>query len=95
MNENMISVATRMYNPDQLYDMSLFDVLSAIQKGNLYGNDLIGITQKIQSLTDKEKRNELKYLCLPVAMFNGTFRYKNNNSLKSYSHYTAIDFDEL
>ena len=95
MNENMISVATRMYNPDQLFDMSLFDVLGAIQKGNLYGYDLIGITQKIQSLTDKEKRNELKYLCLPVAMFNGTFRYKNNNSLKSYSHYTAIDFDEL
>ena len=61
MNENMISVATRMYNPDQLYDMSLFDVLSAIQKGNLYGNDLIGITQKIQSLTDKDQRDKLKY----------------------------------
>jgi hypothetical protein len=37
----------------------------------------------------------MKYELLPVAMFNGTFSYKNDQSIKEYSSFTAIDLDNF
>ena len=95
MNENMISVTTRIFHPDQLLNMSLDDVLRVIKTGNFYGYDLIGITRKIQSYTDHDKQNELKYWNLPVALYNGTFSYKSGSNITDYSSYTALDFDKF
>ena len=49
----------------------------------------------IQSEPDHTKQNRMKYEWLPVAMFNGTFSYKNDQSIKDYSSFTAIDFDSF
>ena len=40
-------------------------------------------------------QNQLKLQYLPVALFNGTFSYKNSAGLKEYSNFTAIDFDRF
>lgn len=91
--KNGVSAVTRIYKPGEVRDFELRDILGAIQTGYFCGQDLRGITTKIQAEPDHDKQNVLKYWNLPVALFNGTFSYKNTGSLKIYSNFTAIDFD--
>ena len=85
----------RIYKPNEVQDVELKVVLNAIKTGIAYGQNIIGVTQKIQSEPNHTEQNRLKYEGLPVAMFNGTFSYKNDQSIKDYSSFTAIDFDNF
>ena len=95
MVNNRVSVIPRIYKPNEVQDVELKVVLNAIKTGVLNGMDLTKITQEIQSETDHTKQNRMKYELLPVAMFNGTFSYKNDQSIKDYSSFTAIDLDNF
>ena len=95
MINNKISVISRIYKPGEVKDMELKVVLKAIQTGILDGMDLRWITQKIQSEPNHIEQNRMKYELLPAAMFNGTFSYKNDESIKGYSSFTAIDMDNF
>ena len=95
MINNKISVIPRIYKPSEVQDVELKVVLRAIQTGIAYGQDIRGITQEIQSEPDHTVQNRMKYELLPVAMFNGTFSYKNDQSIKGYSSFTAIDLDNF
>lgn len=95
MINNNISVNTRIYRPEEVCDFELKTILQAIRTGNFMGQDLIGITRRIQAEPEHERQNELKYWNLPVALFNGTFSYKNDCGLKGYSSFTAIDLDNF
>lgn len=92
MNKRL-TIVQRVYKPGLVYSSTIEDVIDIIRTGNFFGYDLKGITQRIQSWNIHEKQNELKYRYLPVALFNGEFSYKNNDSILSYSSYTAMDFD--
>lgn len=93
MINNQITILKRIFYPNDVRNVKLRDVLGAIRTGNFFGQDLTGITFRIQSEQDHNRQNELKYWNLPVALFNGSFGYKNNQSLIGYSNFTAIDFD--
>lgn len=95
MINNKISVIPRIYKPSEVQDVELKVVLNAIKTGILNGMDLTKITQEIQSEPDHTVQNRMKYEKLPVAMFNGTFSYKNDQSIKDYSSFTAIDLDNF
>ena len=95
MINNKISVIPRIYKPSEVQDVELKVVLNAIKTGILNGMDLTKITQEIQSEPDHTVQNRMKYELLPVAMFNGTFSYKNDQSIKDYSSFTAIDLDNF
>lgn len=95
MINNKISVIPRIYKPSEVQDVELKVVLNAIKTGILNGMDLTKITQEIQSEPDHTVQNRMKYELLPVAMFNGTFSYKNDQSIKEYSSFTAIDLDNF
>lgn len=95
MINNKISVIPRIYKPSEVQDVELKVVLRAIQTGIAYGQDIRGITQEIQSEPDHTVQNKMKYELLPVAMFNGTFSYKKDQSIKDYSSFTAIDLDNF
>lgn len=95
MINNKISVIPRIYKPSEVQDVELKDVLNAIRTGTAYEQDLRKMTQEIQSDPDHTEQNRMKYELLPVAMFNGTFSYKNDQSIKDYSSFTAIDLDNF
>lgn len=95
MINNKITMIPRIYKPSEVQDVELKVVLNAIKAGILNGMDLRGITRKIQSEPDHTKQNRMKYELLPIAMFNGTFSYKNDESIKGYSSFTAIDMDNF
>ena len=95
MVNNRVSVIPRIYKPNEVQDVELKVVLNAIKTGLLNGMDLTKITQEIQSEPDHTVQNRMKYELLPVAMFNGTFSYKNDQSIKDYSSFTAIDLDNF
>lgn len=95
MINNKISVIPRIYKPSEVQDVELKDVLNAIRTGTAYEQDLRKMTQEIQSEPDHTVQNRMKYELLPVAMFNGTFSYKNDQSIKDYSSFTAIDLDNF
>ncbi len=78
-----------------MQDVELKVVLNAIRTGIAYDQDIRGITYMIQLEPDHTKQNRMKYELLPVAMFNGTFSYKNDQSIKEYSSFTAIDLDNF
>ena len=95
MIKNKISVIPRIYKPSEVEEIELRQVLGAIKNGFAYGKDLRGITRMIQSEPSHTEQNRMKYELLPVAMFNGTFSYKNDESIKEYSNFTAIDLDNF
>ena len=95
MINNKISVIPRIYKPSEVEEIELRQVLGAIKNGFAYGKDLRGITRMIQSEPSHTEQNRMKYELLPVAMFNGTFSYKNDQSIKGYSSFTAIDLDNF
>ena len=95
MVKNHITVIPRIYKTGEVQEVELKEVLNAIKTGIAYGQDISGITRKIQSERDHTKQNRMKYELLPVAMFNGTFSYKNDQSIKDYSSFTAIDLDNF
>lgn len=90
-----ISVVRRIYHPDNIVDVDLYDVLESIRSGSFQGQILCGITTTIQSLSDHSEQGKLKFWNLPAVLFNGTFSYKNNDGLTSYSSFTALDFDQF
>ena len=95
MINDKITVIPRIYKTSEVQDVELEKVLNAIKTGIAYGQDIRGITRKIQSERDHTEQNRMKYEMLPVAMLNGTFSYKNDQSLKGYSSFTAIDLDNF
>ena len=90
-----ISITPRIYTTAIVKDIELNDVLKAIREGSYDRWDLIGATNKIRACQDEDQIRELKRQLLPVVMFNGTFSYKNNENLTSYSNITALDFDHF
>ena len=90
-----ITTIPRIYKPKDVCEVELKDVLMGIKTGCLYGQDLKDITKQINAVVDHKHQGELKYWNLPVALFNGTFSYKNNDSLINYSSFTALDFDQF
>ena len=90
-----ITTIPRIYKPKDVCEVELNDVLMGIKSGCLYGQDLKDITKQINAVDDHKRQGELKYWNLPVALFNGTFSYKNNDSLITYSSFTALDFDQF
>ena len=88
-----ISICARIYMPNYLRDFEIDEVLQMIESGICGQQDLRGITVQIQSETSHDVQNKLKNRYLPVALFNGTFSYKNSAGLKQYSNFTAMDFD--
>ena len=95
MINDKITVIPRIYKTSEVQDVELEKVLNAIKTGIAYRQDIRGITRMIQAEPDHGKQNIMKYETLPVAMFNGTFSYKNDQSLKGYSSFTAIDLDNF
>ena len=95
MINNRITVIPRIYKPSEVQDVELKEVLNAIRTGIAYEQDLKWITRKIQLEPDHAKQNKMKYNLLPVVLPNGIFGYKNDESLKVYSSFTAIDLDNF
>ena len=91
--KTMITICARISTPNILKDVEINEVLAMIQNGVCYNQDLREVTAFIQSQSDHDVQNQLKLQYLPVALFNGTFSYKNSAGLKEYSNFTAIDFD--
>lgn len=90
-----ISICARINAPNNLKEVEISEVLSMIKHGVCYNQDLKRVTALIQSQNDHSVQNHLKLQYLPVALFNGTFSYKNSAGLKVYSNLTAIDFDRF
>ena len=90
-----ITICARISTPNNLKDVEINEVLAMIQNGVCYNQDLREVTAFIQSQSDHDMQNQLKLQYLPVALFNGTFSYKNSAGLKEYSNFTAIDFDRF
>ena len=90
-----ISICARITAPGNLRDFDINDVLWMIRSGDYCGQNLKQITTMIQSEPDHDVQNQLKLQYLPVALFNGTFSYKNSAGLKAYSNFTAMDFDRF
>ena len=88
-----ITICARISTPNILKDVEINEVLAMIQNGVCYNQDLREVTAFIQSQSDHDVQNQLKLQYLPVALFNGTFSYKNSAGLKEYSNFTAMDFD--
>ena len=90
-----ITICARISTPNILKDVEINEVLAMIQNGVCYNQDLREVTALIQSKSNHDVQNQLKLQYLPVALFNGTFSYKNSAGLKEYSNFTAIDFDRF
>ena len=90
-----ITICARISTPNNLKDLEINEVLAMIQNGVCYNQDLREVTAFIQSQSNHDVQNQLKLQYLPVALFNGTFSYKNSAGLKEYSNFTAIDFDRF
>ena len=90
-----ITICARISTPNILKDVEINEVLAMIQNGVCYNQDLREVTAFIQSQSDHDVQNQLKLQNLPVALFNGTFSYKNSAGLKEYSNFTAMDFDRF
>ena len=90
-----ITICARISTPNNLKDVEINEVLAMIQNGVCYNQDLREVTAFIQSQSNHDVQNQLKLQYLPVALFNGTFSYKNSAGLKEYSNFTAIDFDRF
>ena len=95
MIKKTISVSYRIFMPRNLKEMDIDGVLNCIKTGNFFGQDLIGITRRIQAETNHDKQNDLKKNNLPVAMFNGVVGYKSDDNIIEYSCFTAMDFDQF
>ena len=89
----IVTISARIYTPDKLRDFEIDEVLQMIESGICGQQDLRSITAQIQSETSHDVQNKLKNRYLPIALFNGTFSYKNSAGLKQYSNFTAMDFD--
>ena len=57
--------------------------------------DLKDVVTDIRKLTDHDAQGKLKREWLPVACVNGTFRYKDDHGIESYSSFVALDFDQF
>ena len=90
-----ITLVNRINQPGNVCDVEINEVLAMIKNGVCYNQDLREVTAFIQSQSNHDVQNQLKLQYLPVALFNGTFSYKNSAGLKEYSNFTAIDFDRF
>ena len=90
-----IALVNRINQPGNVCDVEINEVLAMIKNGVCYNQDLREVTAFIQSQSNHDVQNQLKLQYLPVALFNGTFSYKNSAGLKEYSNFTAIDFDRF
>lgn len=95
MNNRKITLVSRINQPSNVCDFEINEVLSMIKNGVCCNQELKDLTAFIQSQSDHNVQNNLKLNNLPVALFNGTFSYKNSAGLKEYSNFTAIDFDRF
>ena len=90
-----ITLVNRINQPGNVCDVEINEVLAMIKNGVCYNQDLREVTAFIQSQSNHDVQNQLKLQNFPVALFNGTFSYKNSAGLKEYSNFTAIDFDRF
>ena len=81
-----ISTINRIYQPNQIRMVDIWDILTAIKTGVYNGENLISITQKIQQETNHGKQNDLKFHYLPCVLYNGVFSKKSDVGLLEYSH---------
>lgn len=90
-----ISTVNKITQPGNVRDVELRDVLMGIKMGVYNGQDLKAATQAIQNESSHDRQNQMKKEWLPCALFNGTFSYKNDQRMTSYSCITAMDFDNF
>ena len=64
-----------------------------IRKSEKEARKLTDVIAEIRSLSSHEAQNRLKREWLPVACINGTFKYKHDHGLDTYSSFLALDFD--
>lgn len=64
-----------------------------MKKSEKESRSLPDVIAEIRSLSDHEAQNRLKREWLPVACINGTFKYKHDHGLDTYSSFLALDFD--
>tara|TARA_R100000951_G_scaffold116724_1_gene130157 strand:- start:5909 stop:7786 length:1878 start_codon:yes stop_codon:yes gene_type:complete len=62
--------------------------------GRIRGGSSKELIKRIRSEENKEIRNQYKSL-LPSALFSGTFKQRNNNSLMDHSGLICLDFDDI
>lgn len=83
-----ITLVNRINQPGNVCDVEINEVLAMIKNGVCYNQDLREVTAFIQSQSNHDVQNQLKLQNFPVALFNGTFSYKNSAGLKEYSNFT-------
>ena len=87
-----LSINKRVYLPDNIKTVDIWEVLNAIKTGYYNGENLIPITKEIQMEQNHDKQNELKRNYLPCVLYNGVFNKKADSCLVAYSNITAMDF---
>ena len=90
-----LSINKRVYLPDNIKTVDIWEVLNAIKTGYYNGENLIPITKEIQMEQNHDKQNELKRNYLPCVLYNGVFNKKADSCLVAYSNITAMDFDRF
>ncbi len=64
-----------------------------IRKNDQESRSLKDVISEIRGLDDHDAQNRIKRGWLPVACINGTFKYKDDNGIDSYSSFLALDYD--
>lgn len=86
------SIFNRVFNTKDSQLLNISDILKLIKIGT---PELISIINEIRTEENHQKQNDLKYLNLPIVCWNGVFEKRNNNYIKEYSSYLALDIDNL
>lgn len=79
-------------------DIDRFLEIVRTGKYNIKKNDkesrlLTDVVAEIRGLADHEAQNKIKKDWLPAACINGTFKYKDDNGIDTYSSFLALDYD--
>lgn len=90
---NLITLIPRIYLTTSISAESIDNVLAWVKAGTFYGQDLQRTTGFLRTLQDPVQLQEQKKQNLPVALFNGSFSYKDSSSLIQYGNFTALDYD--
>lgn len=98
--QKKITLFPFVWKPNAPTDITIDGFLDIIQKGTYKvgkskneSRALKDIITEIQSKGDHEEQGRLKREWLPVACINGTFAYKGEHGLSSYSSFVALDYD--
>jgi len=96
-----ITYFPHVWLPNLSKDMTIDRFLGIIEKGNYVitkGKEkktLSEVISEIRSTKDPEEVSKMKKDWLPVACINGVFKTKHDHGIKTYSSFTALDYDHF